>query len=197
MPHAQRSQRHESSRRGSTRAAGAAAIHIRPTVPHRALVQTLATRFQGDLDAPEIPLVTINRTSTTRSIHILVIWNKWKDLPIPARGRVITDAFAAAFPNDDAAVRLPMGLTAGEAFSQGYLRYRITPSLRATDHVTSKQVRDAMYSAGGIVVEVGDEVELRFATRAQAEGAYRQLLEDINKPIWTLSEETRSTDSGG
>ena len=126
------------------------------------------------------------------------IWaTRRKELTIPQRGRVITDAFARAFPDDAAVVRLPMGLAPGEAFSQGYLRYQISPLVRPTDGVSSRQVNEAIASAGGILMKVGNDQQLRFATRGQAEQAYRRLVEKINKPIWAISEETASSDAGG
>ncbi len=175
-------------------AAGIAGLQVPANVPHRPLVEALAKRFKEDLDAPDRPLVVLNTIAPTSSVHIAVIWDKWKELAIPQRGRVITDAYAAAHPNSRLVVRLPMGLTPGEALSQGYLRYQIIPLVRPTDHVTTRQVKDAMASAGGVLMNVGNDQQLRFATRAQAEEAYRRLLEKINKPIWTLSEEASSSD---
>lgn len=163
-------------------------------VPNQALVAELATRFRQPLDLPDLPLVVVNRIAPTRSIHIVVIWDKWKELTIPERGRVIADAFATAFPHEQGVVRLTMGLKPGEALSQGYLRYQIIPLVRPVDHVTTKQVKDAMASAGGVLMQVGNDQQLRFATRGQAEEAYRRLLEKINKPIWTLSEETSTSE---
>src|SRR5687768_12650445 len=175
----------KTSSRSPERPAGAGqtpTVTIPPHVRHPAMVRELAIRLKADANSPDLPLVTLNRVLPTKSIHMLVIWSKWKDLTIAERGRVISDAYAAAFPNDLSVVRLPMGLTTGEAFSQGHLKYRIIPLVRPTDGVSMKQVHDAMYSAGGVILEVGDDLELRFATRLQAEGAYRRLLEQINKP---------------
>ena len=172
----------------------ASAVILMGKAPNRALVKTLAARLRQPPTSPDVPLIVVNRTSQTTSAHVLVIWNKWKDLTIPYRARVIADAFAAAFPNDHSVVRLPLGLTPGEALSQGYLRYLIVPLVRPTDKVTAKQLKDAMASVGGILMHIGSDQRLRFATREQAEEAYRRLLEKINKPIWTLSEETSTSD---
>jgi hypothetical protein len=163
-------------------------------VPNRALVDALAARLRQPPASPDHPLVVVNRISQTKSVHILVIWNKWKDLAIAQRARVIADAFATAFPDDHSVVRLPLGLTPGEALSQGYLRYLIVPLVRPADKVTARQLNEAMASAGGILMRIGSDQRLRFATREQAEEAYRRLLEKINKPIWTLSEESSTSD---
>ena len=180
-----------SPRRGAIHQAAAPDVG---RAPNSTLVAALADRLRQPLDLPDLPLITVNRITPTRSAHVLVIWDKWKDLKIPERGRVITDAFAAAFPADNWVVSLPMGLTPGEALTQGYLRCLIIPYVSASDHVTAKQIRDAMASAGGVMMRVGNDKRLGFATRAQAETAYRRLLEKINKPIWVLVGEGSSTE---
>jgi hypothetical protein len=86
-------------------------------VPHRNLVAELASEFRQRPDRPDPPLVVLDRFPQTRSVHALVIWDKLRDLTIPERSRVIADAFAAAFPNEDVVVRFPMGLTPGEALT--------------------------------------------------------------------------------
>lgn len=194
MPQARTPHRNAlSSRRASSATAAARA----PALPHRPLVQALAARLRSNPASPDLPLVVVNRIEPTRSVHILVVWDEWKDLTIPQRGRVIADAFEAAFPAEQSVLRLAMGLTPGEALSQGHLHYQIVPMVRATDKVTDKQARDAMASAGGVLMQVGGDQQLRFATRAQVEEAYRRLVEKINKPIWTLVEEVGSSDAGG
>ncbi len=190
------------SRRPTGKAAAAAA---RPSasgrragkVPYQELVADLAFHFRQPPERPDPPLVVINRIPQTRSVHALVIWDKWRDLAIPERSRVIADAFVAAFPDEDVVVRFPMGLTSGEAFAQGYLPYQIMPLVRPTDGVSSTALKQAMNAAGGVRVQVGGDMQLRFATRGQASEAYRRLVERINKPIWTLSEETSSSNSEG
>ena len=82
--------------------AAPAPIAVPANVPHAPMVRMLAARLRADPDSPDVPLTVLNRIPQTKSVHLLVVWDKWKDLPIPARGRVITDAFAAAFPDDDA-----------------------------------------------------------------------------------------------
>src|SRR5687767_1377140 len=72
--------------------------------PRRQLIMELAARFQKSPDSPELPLVVVNRMSQADSAHVVVIWDKWKDLTIPQRGRVIADAFAAANADEQAGV---------------------------------------------------------------------------------------------
>src|SRR5580693_9476046 len=148
-----------------------------PTAHDRSpvLVTELAARFQQPPDSPDLPLVVINRIPQTRSAHVSVIWDKWKGFPIPHRNSVIIDAFGLAFPNERAVVSIPLGLTSGEAYSQGFLRYQIIPLARPADGVSDRQIKDAMATAGGVLLQVGGDKQLRFATRAQANEAYRRL----------------------
>jgi hypothetical protein len=163
--------------------------------PPADLVQQLTRRFGEDADSPDLPLVLVNRVPQTKTVHVVVIWDRWKDLTVPERGRVITDAFLAADPDRREPVTFPMGLTPGEALRQGFLPYQIIPLVRSSDGVSNEQVARAMQAAGGVLLRVGDEVQLRFATRGQANEAYRRLLERINKPIWTISEELSGSEA--
>ena len=181
----------QAARPGTTNRPPAANGHA-----HAVLVRELADRFGQDSDSPELPLVVINRVPQTRTVHAVVIWDRWKDLTVPQRGRVIADAYATARPDERDPVTLPMGLTPGEALRQGFLPYQIVPMARAGDGVTAEQVTGAMQAAGGVLLRVGDDVQLRFATRGQANAAYRRLVERINKPIWAISEEVARSDWG-
>jgi hypothetical protein len=163
---------------------------------HAGFVQHLTQRFCDDPDLPDLPLIVVNRIPQTRTVHILVVWDLWKDLTIPQRARVIADAFAAAHPDQDLAVTFPIGLTPGEALRQGFLPYQITPVVRPEDRLRNEELNEALRAAGGVLIQVGDDVQLRFATRGQANRAYRRLLERINKPIWTISEEFSNSESG-
>jgi hypothetical protein len=161
---------------------------------HATLVQLLSRRFAQSDDSPELPLVIVNRVPQTKTVHVVVVWDRWRDLTPQQRDRVIVDSFAAGHPGQDEPVSFPMGLTPGEALHQGFLPYQINAHARAEDGVSAKDIDQAMKSAGGIFLRVGDDVQLRFATRGQAGEAYRRLLNRVNKPIWTLSEELSNSE---
>lgn len=153
------------------------------------LVRLLARRFAQSDESPDVPLVVVNRVPQARTVHVVVVWDRWRDLTPPQRDRVIVDAFGAAHPEQKESVSFPMGLTPGEALHQGFLPYQIIALARPEDGINAEDIDQAMRLAGGIFVTVGDDVQLRFTTRGQANEAYRRLLKRINKPIWTLSEE--------
>jgi hypothetical protein len=159
------------------------------------LVEGLARRMRDDPEARELPLVVVNRIRQTRTVHVLVIWDAWKDLSLSERGEVISRAYAAAHPDQANAVTVAMGLTPLEAVHSGYLPYRVVPLKRRGDRVPDKQILEAMASVGGVFLRAGTEVQLRFPTEKMAEDAYRALFEKIPKPIWGLVHETVAAES--
>jgi len=60
--------------------------------------------------------------------------------------------------------------------------------------VTPRQIADAMKTVGGVLVQVGTQSHLRFATQSQAETAYRALNAIFPAPVWTLIRETSGGD---
>ncbi|MGA2497262.1 MAG: hypothetical protein ABSH20_05950 [Tepidisphaeraceae bacterium] len=78
---------------------------------NRNLSRELSNRLRDDPDSLELPLIVENRIPQSHSVHLLVIWDRWHDIPNRERARLITDAFAEAHPRDPATVTVPMGLT--------------------------------------------------------------------------------------
>jgi hypothetical protein len=166
----------------------------KPQNKHAKLVTTLANRFMKPAESTDLPLVVVNQLSRTSGKHILVIWDDWQDLSGAERGKIITDAYLAAHPDEQTPVTIPIGVTASEALAMGYLKYEIQTLVRKEDNVTTKQITDAMKTVGGIYMQIGTKVQLRFATQAQAETAYRTLNTMLPSPIWALVRETASGD---
>jgi hypothetical protein len=159
------------------------------------LTNQLVERFRGNIESPVLPLVVENRVRPVHTIHLLVIWDEWQEMPNPERSRIIADAFALANPDEVARVTIPMGLTASEALSLGYLPYRIVPSVRKSDGLSATAIDKAMRAVGGIFIQIGSDRQLRFATRSQAELAYRDLATKLPAPIWTLIQEQSPAES--
>jgi hypothetical protein len=88
-----------------------------------------------------------------------------------------------------------IGLTPMEAITLGFLPYRIVPLVRKSDKLSARTILDAMRSVGGVYIQVGAERQLRFATQAQAEGAYRALATTVPSPVWTLVHEQSTGES--
>jgi hypothetical protein len=161
---------------------------------HDLLAKLLEKRLNGDLDQPTLPLVVENRAFSGRSIQLLVIWDAWRRLSSAERANVIIDAYARTHPESPAPA-VAMGLTASEAISLGYLPFRIAALVREADDISRSKLEKAMQKAGGVPVHIGDELELRFATRAQAASAYRTVVTELPSPVWTLIEERSVTET--
>lgn len=165
-----------------------------PTTRQRLLNQ-LIERFRGDIESPALPLVVVNRVRPVQTMHLLVVWDEWRDMPNPERSAIITEAFATADPKGVAGVTIAMGLTSAEALSLGYLPYRIVPLTRKADNIPTTKIDMTMRSAGGIFMQIGSERQLRFATRSQAELAYRDVATKLPSPVWTLIYEPSPAES--
>jgi hypothetical protein len=153
------------------------------------LVDGLAQVLQQSGSSPREPLVVENRIAQTRSIHVVVIWDKWEDLSPVKRSRIIGDAYAKAKRLRDATITVAMGLTSEEALRLGFLPYSIVTTRRQGDTVSADALTKVMASAGGIVVKVGSSTQLRFATLEQAEDAYRYLSQQVAGPYWAIVQE--------
>jgi hypothetical protein len=152
------------------------------------LTKLLRDRLKDDLDRPTLPLVVENRALSGRSIHLLVIWDAWRDLSNIERSSVILDAYALVHGKEPMPA-VAIGVTASEAISLGYLPFRIAPLVRKTDGLSLAKLEKVMQKAGGVPVRVGDALDIRFATSAQAANAYRSLQSEVPSPVWTLIEE--------
>jgi hypothetical protein len=160
------------------------------------LIHELVDRYRKGQDSPDLPLIVENQVKPTKTVHLLVVWDKWADLQREKRAQIIIDAFATCNTSrQQSAVTIPMGLTSSEALSMGFLPYRIEPAVRKSDKVPETKIKQAMDSVGGVSIQVGKQRQLRFATQAQAQEAFRRLLQQIAKPIWTLVQETAGGDS--
>ena len=158
------------------------------------LKKLLAKRLKGDLDQPTLPLIVENRALSPRIVHLVVIWDAWRRFSNVQRSSVITDAYALAHPKSPAPA-VAMGFTPSEALSLGYLPFRVVALMRGSDKVSGAKLKSALETAGGVKVRIGDELELRFATQAQAASAYRSLQAELPSPVWTLIEERSVSES--
>ena len=171
------------------------AVATKKSGMHDLLTKLLRERLNTDLDQPTLPLVVVNRPFSKRSIHLLVIWDAWRNLSNVERSKVIIDAYALAHGNDPTPA-VVIGVTASEAISLGYLPFRIAALARKTDGLSRVKLEKAMQKAGGVQVRVGDGLDIRFATRAQAASAYRTLQSELPSPVWTLIEERPVAETG-
>ena len=83
------------------------------------LQKRLTEEFLHPADAYSAPFINIERPGT--SIHLLVIWDDWRDLSQQDRSYLILRAYESAHGADAATeVSVAMGLTTGEAERLGF-----------------------------------------------------------------------------
>lgn len=138
--------------------------------------------------AREGPIILEGRLPETRSVHLVVIWDGWRDVDAPGRSRLILDAATSAKRLAGSNVTVALGLDPLEALRLGYLPFAIRSMRRRGDRVPVTRLAAALKEVGGIAS--GSGLERRFATREQAEAAYRRLCEIAPGPYWLLVRES-------
>jgi hypothetical protein len=140
------------------------------------------------------PLISENQIAQTKSVHVVVLWDEWKDLSPTERSKIILDAYAVARRLRGSTLTVAMGLTGEEALRMGFLPYSIVTTRRQGDKVSIDELARAMADAGGIVLKVGSSTQLRFVTLEQSEDAYRYLSQKVPGPYWAIVQEQAVAD---
>lgn len=157
------------------------------------LVDALVSRLKGPLTLEE-PFILQDRIPQTRSRHVLVIWDAWRQLEPAARSAIIMDALSEAGMLKGDSVRVAVGLTQEEALDLGYLPFKIVSTVHKSDPVRFDDVRAAFESVGGIHVRTGASHQVRFPSQEHAEEAYRRLASKIPGPYWAIVQEVAQSD---
>lgn len=135
-----------------------------------------------------------NQIAQTKSVHIVVIWDEWKELPPTSRSKVILEAYSRAKRLRGSTITVAMGLTGEEALRMGFLPYSIVTTRRQGDKVAPQKLTTALAHAGGIILKVGSSTQLRFPTLEQAEEVYRQLTQEVPGPYWAIVHEVSASE---
>lgn len=157
------------------------------TSPKTGLAEKLATELKSSRDFGQ-PLVYEQEYSTKKS-RVIVIWDEWPDASLEERSSVILKAYEIA---EGAAGRekiaLASGLTVPEAVAAGFLPFQVFPGLRKTDPVKPEQVREVMLEQGASKLNDADGIQLRFATKEEAEACRDRLVLRLpeSEPIWII-----------
>jgi hypothetical protein len=161
-------------------------------------VQSLGNELSAILlqpgELPGEPFVVEDQIAQTKSLHVIVIWDEWKDLSQTDRSEIIMDAYAKAKRLATANITVAMGLTSEEALRAGFLTYGIVAMRRHGDKASLAELTRAMVNVGGVVLKIGDSTQLRFPTREQAEDAYRKLSQNLPGPYWAIVQDHPTSD---
>lgn len=151
------------------------------------LAEKLAVELKSGRDFGQ-PLVYEQEYSTRKS-RVTVIWDEWADVSLEERSAVILKAYETA---EGAGARekiaLASGLTVPEATAAGLLPFQVFAGLRAADPVKLEEVQEAMLEQGASKLSPDDGLQLRFATKEEAEACRGRLVKKLPKsePIWII-----------
>ncbi len=87
-------------------------------------------------------------------------------------------------------------MTVLEATAAGMLPYQVLPAIRATDPVNVEDVEAAMVEQGASQLNEEDGLQLRFASREEAEACRLRLIEKLpgSEPIRIISRDVHVRD---
>ena len=148
------------------------------TPTNKDLAEKLAEELKSDRDYGQ-PLVYEQEYSTKRT-RVTVMWDKWADVPLEDRSAVILRAYelAEGKPAREK-IALASGLTVPEATAAGLLPYQVIPALRESDTIKPEDVKQAMIEQGASQLSDEDGLQLRFATREEADACRKRLAEAL------------------
>lgn len=142
------------------------------------------------------PLVYEQEYPTKRT-RVTVIWDEWADASLEERSAIILRAYEMAEGREAREmIALASGLTVPEATAAGMLPYQVLPAIRPTDAVNPEEVNAAMLEQGASQLSPEDGLQLRFATREEADACRARLVEKFPKiaPIWMISRDVHVHD---
>jgi hypothetical protein len=135
---------------------------------------------------------------STKKVRVTVIWDEWADASLEERSAVILKAYELAQGSQGREkIALASGLTVPEAAAAGLLPFQVIPARRESDAVKQDEVEAAMLEQGASKLSRKDGLQLRFATREEAEACIKRLVQKLpaSAPIWIISREMHAEDT--
>ena len=136
------------------------------------------------------PLILEERIPSTKSRHVRVVWDGWKELGDEQRSTVITEAYAEAEGREAAEeITIAEGLTPPEALALGLLPFKVVPARKKNDTISEEAYQKALASEGAIPVLGARARELRFARIEDAEETSARLKKALPESSWAVVQE--------
>jgi len=161
-----------------------------PAINHDDLVNALASELSGVPVSPPQPQIYEDEISQTRTLHVLVIWDRWEGVPASARGPIIYDAYEKSDSAKMLRLKFAFGFTYDEAVAGGYLPYKVESTIRASDRIDHNAAIKEMIALGAR--QTGTGVELRFPYRTLADQALDRLEAKFGQGYFALVQEVGS-----
>lgn len=144
------------------------------------------------LDAPlRQPLIIEQDLPQTQTLHVAVVWEKWRLVEAGERSAMVLHAYERAAPGRVDAITIAMGVTTDEAIDLGLLPYGIIPTIKKDEPLTRDAARVLMREEGAVDTPSG--LMLAFPNEESATAAYRRLVAKTKPEYWTITQAVRST----
>jgi hypothetical protein len=170
-------------------------VQLAMTSTNTGLAVKLAEELKRGRDYGQ-PLVYEQEFATKKS-RVTVIWDEWAGVSLEERSAIILRGYELAEGADAREqISLASGLTVPEATAAGMLPYQVIAGLRSTDPISPEDVQSAMLEQGASKLNEPDGLQLRFATREEAEACRQRLIEKLpaSAPIWIISRDVHICD---
>src|SRR2546428_7809324 len=116
---------------------------------HHAFVKKLVQEFTA-ASANLQPLILEELVPSTRSRHVRVIWDRWKELEDEQRSAAIVDAYTQAEgPAAAGEIMIAEGVTPQEAFALGLLLFKAVPVRKNRDPIGPEAYEKTMKTEAG------------------------------------------------
>ena len=136
---------------------------------------------------PERPAIYEDEIPYASAVHVLVVWDRWQDVPHASRGGIILEAYKQVDAPEGRTDSLPRRSDLRRARLGGHLPYSVQPTIRPTDRVDTEDVKAAMLELGGRRTFTG--VELRFPFLSLAEAAMKSLQARFGEGTFCIAQE--------
>jgi hypothetical protein len=165
---------------------------IRPSAQsprHDSFVKKLVQEFTTS-SANLQPLILEEQVPSTKSRHVRVIWDRWKELDDEQRAAVIVDAYTQAEGAQAAdEITLAEGVTPQEALALGLLPYKIVPARKKTDSLPLEAYQAAQAKEARHTLLGPKARELRYARIEDAQDAQQRLQQALPGSSWAVVQE--------
>lgn len=149
------------------------------------MVDAIARELQSKEQYPiRQPLIIEEEIPQTSTMHVMVIWERWAEVPNELRSRLILDAYEKVQPEAVPNITIALGATVSEGIELNLLPYQIVTTRRKDDPVSAKDLELAMRAEGAVVADGG--LKLAFSNQQMAEEVFRRLEDRVPGPYWAI-----------
>ena len=130
------------------------------------------------------PIIVENELGQTKTLHVAVIWERWKLVPGGDRARIIMRAYEDAESNRADQITIALGATFAEAIDLGLLPYGVVSTIKQDDGVPMDELRSLMCDEGDVQTSSGPT--LRFPSEELASATCQRLGDKSKREYWAL-----------